>query len=140
MRLERGHFGSLFGTFCHLGVIFGSLLCDFEGPLGSIWGRFEHARMGLRSLRLYVNHFGIIFVGFQKIHFFQTDFNDFIEFWGHLESTLGAFCGFRGVINSKMGFESTIRGSIGSKSEARGGSIGNLRLLDASKSAKYNKM
>ena len=57
----------------------GSLLCDFEGPLGSIWGRFEHARMGLVSLRVYVNYFGIIFVDFQKIHIFPMDFNDFTQ-------------------------------------------------------------
>ena len=66
MKLERGHFGALFGTFCYLGVMLGSLLCDFEGPLGSIWGGFEHSKMGLVSLRVYVNYFGIIFVGYQK--------------------------------------------------------------------------
>ena len=108
--------------------------------MGSIWDRFEHSRMGLVSLRVYVNYFGIIFVGSQKIHIFPMDFNDFMDLWSQLESTLGSFCGFRGVINSKMGLESAIRGSIGSKSEARGGSIGNLRRHDVSKSAKYSKM
>ena len=96
--------------------------------------------MGLVSLRVYVNYFGIIFVDFQKIHIFRMDFNDFMEFWSQLESTLGSFCGFRGIINSKMGLKSEIRGSIGSKSEARGGSIGNVRRHDVSKSTKYNKM
>ena len=118
----------------------GSLLCELEGPLGSIWNRPEHSRMGLVSLRVYVNYFGIIFDDFQKIHVFPMDVNDFMEFWGQLESTLGSLCSFRDVINSKMGPESAIRGSIGSKNEARGGSIGNLRRHDASKSAKHNKM
>ena len=140
MRLERGHCGSLFGALYHLGVMLGSLLCAFEGPLESIGRRSEHSRMGLVSLRVYVNYFGITFVDFQKIHIFLMDFNDFMEFRGQLESTLGSFCSFRGVINSKMVPESAIRGSIGSKSEARGGPIGNLRRHDASKSAKYSKM
>ena len=86
------HFGPLFGTFCHLEVMLGSLLCDFEGPLGSIWSRFEHARMGLVSLRVYVNYFGIFFVGFQKIHICAMDFNDFMDLWSQLESTLETFC------------------------------------------------
>ena len=96
--------------------------------------------MGLVSLRVYVNYFGIIFVGFHKIHIFPMDFNNFIEIWGQLDSTLGSFCGLRGVISSKMGLESAIRGSISSKNEARSGSIGNLRRHEASKSAKYSKM
>ena len=95
--------------------------------------------MGLVSLRVYVNDFRIIFDDFQKIHIFPMDFNDFMEFWGQLESTLGSFCGFRGVINSKIGLESTVRSSIGSKNEARGGSIGNLKQHEVSKSAKCSK-
>ena len=79
-----GHFGPLFGAFCHLGVMLGSLLCDFEGPLGSIFNRFEHSKMGLVSLRVYVNDFKIIFDDFQKVHIFLMDFNDFIEIWGNI--------------------------------------------------------
>ena len=115
MTLEKRHFRLLFRTFYHLGVMLGSLLCDFEGPLGSIRNRFEHSKMGLVLLRVYVNDFRIIFDDFQKIHIFPKDFNDFIEFWGQLESTSGSLCGFKGIINSKMGLESAIRSSIGSK-------------------------
>ena len=118
----------------------GSLLCDFEHPLGSIWNRFEHSKMGLGSLRVYVNDFKIIFDDFQKTYIFPMDFNDFMDIWSHLDSTLGAFCSFRGVINSKIGLESTVRSSIGSKNEARGGSIGNLKRHVVSKSAKHKKI
>ena len=72
----------------------GSLLCDFEGPLGSIWDPFEHSRMGLVSLRVYVNYFGIIFVGFQKIHIFLLDFNDFMDLWGQLGEHFGIILRF----------------------------------------------
>ena len=53
----------------------------------------------------------------QKQHIFLMDLNDFMELWGQLESTLGSFCGLRGVISSKRGLESAIRGSVGSKNE-----------------------
>ena len=52
---------------------------------------------------------------------------------------MASFCGFADVISSKMAPESAIRGNIGSKNEARGGSIGNLKRHEASKSAKHSK-
>ena len=91
---SRGDVGVTSG---HFRSTLGWLLGDFECPWESNEGRFEHFMMGFVSLRVHLNDFGIIFVDFQKIHIFLIDFNDFMELWSQLESTLRSFCGFRSV-------------------------------------------
>ena len=92
------------------------------GPsLGSFWDHFAHSWVTLRSFWVYEVYFEVTLVHSQKTIIFPTDFNDCIQLWCQLGTTLGALGGHFWHTRVTLGY-------FGANSGAYWGHFGHLRV------------